>query len=97
MLHRAGLALDEQWTIGKGFILVGPHKLSTTQTPKPGDLIYIDQPFQHQGIVRFVDGDRIHTIDGNTHNVVTEHDRPRSSITAFFSIDPLLKSAGLVA
>jgi hypothetical protein len=94
-LHQAGLALDRQWIDGKGFILTGVHPLPATKNPQPGDLIYIDQPFQHQGIVERVDGDRVHTIDGNTRNTVAEHDRARSDITAFFSIEPLLAEAGI--
>jgi hypothetical protein len=97
MLHEAGLALDREWVIEKGFILVGPHPLHTTTDPKPGDLIYIDQPFQHEGIVERVEGDTIHTLDGNTRNTVAAHERPRSSITAFYSIEPLLAEVGLVA
>jgi hypothetical protein len=94
-LHQAGLALDRQWIDGKGFILTGVHPLPATKNPQPGDLIYIDQPFQHQGLVQRVEGDRVFTIDGNTRNTVAEHDRPRSSITAFFSIAPLLADAGI--
>jgi hypothetical protein len=94
-LHQAGLALDRHWIDGKGFILTGLHPLPTTKSPEPGDLIYIDKPFQHQGIVQRVNGDRIITIDGNTRNTVAEHDRARSDITAFFSIAPLLAEAGI--
>lgn len=96
-LHQAGLALDRHWIDGKGFILTGVHPLPTTKDPQPGDLIYIDQPFQHQGIVESIDGDTVHTVDGNTRNAVAEHDRPRSTITAFYSIAPLLQEVGLVA
>lgn len=95
-LHKAGLALDRKWIDGKGFILTGAHPLPTTKNPQPGDLIYIDKPFQHQAIVVRVEGDTVHTIDGNTRDTVAEHpSRPRSSITAFFSIAPLLAEAGI--
>lgn len=95
MLHRAGLALDREWVTGKGFILVGQHPLPTTTNPKPGDLIYIDQPFQHEGFVENIAGENVHTLDGNTQNHVAEHDRQRSAITAFYSIEPLLQQIGL--
>lgn len=96
-LHQAGLALDRHWIDGKGFILTGVHPLPPTTNPKPGDLIYIDQPFQHEGIVESIDGDMVHTVDGNTRNTVATHARPRSTITLFYSIAPLLREVGLVA
>jgi hypothetical protein len=90
-LHQVGLARDRGWIIGVGFILAPPFDLPTTNDPKPGDIIYIDQPNQHQGMVLRIEGNTIHTIDGNSGNIVTINDRQRSSITAFFSIEPLIQ------
>jgi hypothetical protein len=61
-------------------------RLPQTRNPKPGDLGYIDQPFQHYAIVEFVDGNTITTIDGNSMGSVQRRVRQRSQFTAFFSI-----------
>jgi CHAP domain-containing protein len=97
--HQAGLLLGVSWKVqtasdrNAGFLF----RLPQTNSPEPGDAVYIDQPFQHQGFVESVspDGLTIHTIDGNQANRVGERDRPRSSITAFFSIAPLLAGEGV--
>lgn len=94
-LHQNGLALDRQWIMGSGFILTPPFPLHQTMTPQPGDIIYIDQPNQHQGLFLGFSGDLVHTVDGNTKNVVTTHERPNHGIT-FFSIDSLINQAGNV-
>jgi len=45
--------------------------------PQPGDLVFFTSrrqsdkgPGRHVGIVEFVDGDRVHTVEGNTGNAV---------------------------
>lgn len=83
-LREAGLARFD-WEFGKGFL----YRLRRTDTPEPGDIGYIDHPFQHHLIVERVDGDRVHSIDGNTPRVQRK-ERPRSAITAFYSIEPLI-------
>lgn len=90
--HQAGLLPGVDWKIQTksdlraGFLF----RLPTTKNPEPGDAVYIDQPFQHQGFVERIEGDVVHTIDGNQRDKVGTRERPRSSITAFFSIAPLL-------
>jgi hypothetical protein len=74
--------LDWHWVPGIGFAL----RLPRTSCPKPGDLGYIDQPFQHYAIVEFVDGNTITTIDGNSMGTVQRRVRQRAQFTAFFSI-----------
>lgn len=90
-LHQAGLARGINWEIGKGFC----YQLPRTISPQPGDIAYIDQPFQHHAIVAKVGAELVTTIDGNqAGNTVRVVTRERSKITAFFSIAPLL-SEGL--
>lgn len=86
-LKQAGLAPNLDWAIGRGFC----YRLRATNAPKPGDVAYIDQPYQHHALVVEVMGDRVHTIDGNQlGSTVKATDRPRSKITAFYSIESLL-------
>lgn len=90
-LHQAGLALDRHWVIGKGFILVGPHPLPTTKDPKPGDIAYFNKN-QHQAIVSSVSPTAVTLINGNgTGGKVSPSTVLKSAVTAFFSIEPLLK------
>lgn len=62
-LHQAGVALAIKWKWGLGFLEV--NRLPKVKHPEPGDIAYYDQPFQHHAIVERVDGDTLHTIDGN--------------------------------
>lgn len=89
-LHQAGLALDRHWVIGKGFILVGPHPLPTTTDPKPGDIAYFNHN-QHQAIVSAVTASGVELVNGNgSAGKVSISTVPKSAVTAFFSIEPLL-------
>lgn len=65
-LHEAGLALTVFWRWGLGFLEV--NKLPKVKIPEPGDIAYYDKPYQHHAIVEHVDGDLLHTIDGNQGN-----------------------------
>lgn len=89
-LRQAGLAQNVNWEIGKGFC----YRLPITLTPEPGDVVYLDQPYQHHAILSEANAERVITIDGNqagdTVRLVT---RQRSRVTAFFSIAPLLEKA----
>jgi hypothetical protein len=60
-LHAAGHALGVKWRFGKGFLGM----LKTVAVPEPGDIAYYDQPYQHHALVERVEGDTLHTIDGN--------------------------------
>lgn len=88
VLHKAGLT-DIMWEIGKGF---AAKHLPTTRDPKPGDIAYFDQPFQHHAIVEKVEGDSLYTIDGNQSpgEQVLPKIRKKNSATAFYSIQPLI-------
>lgn len=91
-IRQAGIANDVMWKIGKGFTEV--NHLPRTTEPKPGDIAYFDQPYQHHAIVVAVDSDKLHTIDGNqVGNTVAERTRPFDSATAFYSIEPLIQQS----
>lgn len=92
-LHAAGLALDKHWRFGSGFLLVPPHTLSPTKTPLPGDIGYQGSPFQHHFIIESVDGNLVHSIDGNQPDV-RRKTRVISPALVFYSIQPLLALAG---
>ena len=68
-LHQAGLALDWQWEIGRGFLYqLAPPVLE----PAAGDVAYFPNskfgsPVQHHAIVESLDGYQLTTIDGNTN------------------------------
>jgi hypothetical protein len=90
-LHRAGLVLDWQWSLDKhnpGFL----YRLPVTADPKPGDFAYYAEPYQHHQIVERLYGDG--TFDGINGNgnggCVTRSRGPRSHVSAFYAIDPIL-------
>jgi hypothetical protein len=88
-LNQAGIAHGHRWIYGRGFVY--PMGLPRTDTPRPGDIAYLDQPYQHHAIVESAVGDTITTIDGNqAGDTVQRRVRPRSAFTAFYSIEPLL-------
>jgi hypothetical protein len=92
ILQEAGLALDWRWIYGKGFAF----KLPMTRKPQAGDVAYIDKPYQHHAIVERVEGDRVHTIDGNQDgDIVSKRVRPLKDFSAFYSIGPLISSHAL--
>ncbi|WP_439581599.1 eCIS core domain-containing protein [Dyadobacter bucti] len=73
------------WQIGKGVSAFGT--LQQTSSPQPGDIGYIDQPYQHHCIIVKVDGNNVHSIDGNSglYSEVKENTRPLSTYTGFFT------------
>lgn len=93
-LKQAGLLANLDWTVGKGFLFKANNgkSLPTTHDPKPGDIVYFDAPFQHHAIVESIDGDTLHTIDGNQSpgEQVKLRTRNKKEATAFYSIEPLL-------
>lgn len=93
-LHKAGLALGTFWTFSLGF-LTKPDRtwfLPKTQAPQPGDIGYRDQPFQHHFIVEAVDGDMVHSIDGNSgaYSTVNRCTHPIGHGCTYFSIAKLV-------
>lgn len=92
-LHQAGIGLELRWVFGPphfGFL----YNLPTTKAPKPGDIAYLDKPWQHHAIVVETVGDVVHTIDGNqgAANPVSTHEAPLTHWTAFYSIESLLET-----
>lgn len=73
------------WQMGKGVSAFGT--LQQTMDPLPGDIGYIDKPYQHHCIVVTVDGDTVHSIDGNSglYSEVIENTRSRSKYSGFFT------------
>ena len=87
-IHAAELGPDLHWEIGKGFLFCLP----LTKAPEPGDVAYLAEPLQHHAIVVEVDGDTVHTINGNQgpEHPIKEASSPLSHWTAFDPIPPLL-------
>ncbi len=83
-IKTAGIDLGN-WQMGKGVSAF--NSLKVTNNPKPGDIGYIDQPYQHHCIVTEVSGDTVKSIDGNSgwYSEVIEKTRPRSQFTGFFT------------
>lgn len=90
-LHAAGLALDVHWRIGAGFLLQKPHPLPRIAVPLPGDIGYLDKPFQHHFVVESVDeAGTVHSIDGNQPDVRRKVRQIHTPTLTFFSIAPFL-------
>ena len=86
VLHEVGLGGDLVWEIGKGFL----YKLPQTKQPKPGDLVYFNRK-QHHAILERIEGNDVHTIDGNqVGGQVLRRVRPLSEVGGFFSIENLI-------
>lgn len=90
-IHQADLGKDLNWKIGSGFLIPN---LSITSHPQPGDIAYFDHN-QHHAIVTAVNGTSVSLVSGNgMGGQVTVSMVPMSAVTAFFSLDPLLRKAG---
>lgn len=83
-IKKAGINIGN-WQMGKG--VTSYSTIKPTDTPQPGDIGYIDQPYQHHCIVAKVDGDIIESIDGNSglYSEIIENKRPRKAYTGFFT------------
>ncbi len=89
-LHAVGLALDHKWGIdGTG---VQALRMPRTSRPEPGDLGYIDQPFQHHFMVETVGEHTYSSIDGNagTPGVQRKSRAFKTTGVAFYSIAALV-------
>jgi peptidoglycan hydrolase-like protein with peptidoglycan-binding domain len=83
------------WVAGKGpsslYTTLTPQD-ATTYTPRPGDIAYAGAHSQHYAIVVRVEGQTIHTIDGNTGGdsvaggCIGTNSRAKSWFSGFFSI-----------
>ena len=84
-LRQAGLT-DWDWVIGKGFLW----RLRRTTDPQPGDIGYVDQPFQHHFVVEQADRHTIGSIDGNQGKPGVQRRSRAAGKHTYFSIASLL-------
>ncbi len=76
-----------------------PHvRLSAGEVPQPGDVAYLDQPYQHHAIVEQVVGADVWTIDGNQPAI--DRHGPQGTLPArplsrasYYSIAPFIQAA----
>jgi Domain of unknown function (DUF4157) len=73
------------WQMGKGVSAFGT--LQPTTNPMPGDIGYIHKDYQHHALVVKVEGDTVHTIDGNSgaFSEVKENIKPKSKYNLFLT------------
>lgn len=100
-IKRAGLAENATWRDGTGFVY--PEGLPPTANPKPGDVAYRQNPWQHYAVFAADHGGgKFTTIDGNSTPAdkdaprvegVYQHDHTSRRGWTFFSIAPLLMRA----
>jgi hypothetical protein len=92
-LHQAGLAQSIEWKTGLGYC----YRLPMTMAPRPGDIAYFDKPYQHHAIVVSVNGDTLHTVDGNQpgQSVKARSRSIAETHPIFYSIEPLLNGTML--
>jgi hypothetical protein len=92
---RQELGCSWHWEVGRGYL----YRLRRTTEPDLGDICYMDQPYQHHGLLTAIGLDAdgkpyIISQDGNSGDVpggqCLEQYRAREKWTAFYSIDPLL-------
>lgn len=88
-LHEAGLVRDTHWIYGRGYL---SGLLPRTLAPRVGDIGYRDQPFQHHFIIEAVEGDMVHSIDGNSgaHSTVNRCTHPIGHGCVYYSIAKLV-------
>lgn len=94
-LHQAGFAVDWFWKIGAGFLMTTQHSLPITTTPKLGDIAYFTKN-QHEAVVIGVDNVNrtVQLANGNGNlGAVSPSTIPWNSVTAFFSIAPIIGEA----
>lgn len=89
-LHAVGLALHHKWGIdGSG--MVGPLGLKRITHPEPGDIGYVDQPYQHHFIITEVGEKTLTSVDGNQGTPGVQERHRAISKAAYYSIEPLLR------
>lgn len=87
-LRQAGLT-DWRWEVGKGFLW----RLPRTMVPLPGDMGYVDQPFQHHFVVVEADRHTISSVDGNQGTPGVQARSRATGKHAYYSIDALVAAA----
>jgi hypothetical protein len=82
-IKKAGIDIGN-WQMGKGVSSFG--KLQQTTTPQAGDIGYMDT-HQHHAIIVKVEGDIVHSIDGNSglQSEIIENKRPAKAYRGFFT------------
>jgi hypothetical protein len=97
-LKAAGCAQGIDWMIGHGFLLVAPHALREVATPKPGDVSYKPQPFQHHAVVERVEDGIVHTIDGNQGPplYIKRASHPIGVGHVYFDVTPLIPKSDTI-
>jgi len=86
-VRQAGLT-DWHWQIGKGFLW----RLKRTATPEPGDIGYVDQPFQHHFVVVEADRHTIGSVDGNQGHPGVQARSRATGKHSYYSIASLLRT-----
>lgn len=77
---------NAHWQLGEG---IRP-PLRRTSDPQPGDIAYFGGTLHHYALVESIEGDTVHTIDGNsTGGKVTRNKRKKKDVVIFFSLDNL--------
>ncbi len=92
-LHQAGLC-DWPWEVSEvnapkghyGFL----RRLPRTTSPQPGDIGYLDQPFQHHFVVEAAGLHTLTSIDGNQGKPGVQRRHRAMGKSAYYSIAPLL-------
>ncbi len=89
-LKSAGVPLGN-WKIGSGVGSAGGIKPIPKAQAQPGDVGYIDKPYQHHFIVKSIEGGTVHSVDGNSgmDSEVIENSRSLGSISGFMKADAL--------
>ncbi len=91
-LHKAGVATSIPWVAGLGFCAIPGRALSITKSPQPGDILYVDKPYQHHGVVESLVDGVLTSVEGNTPTVQRRvRPLPKSGIV-FYSIDRFLNA-----
>ncbi|MDO8929137.1 MAG: DUF4157 domain-containing protein, partial [Bacteroidota bacterium] len=82
-IKKAGIDIGT-WQMGKGVSAFG--KLKQTESPQAGDIGYMDAN-QHHAIIVKVEGDIVHSIDGNSglQSEIIENKRPMKAYRGFFT------------
>lgn len=79
---------DWHWEVGKGFLW----RLPRTKTPEPGDIGYVDQPFQHHYVIADAGKHTLTSVDGNQGSPGVQERHRAVAKDTYFSIAPLLRA-----
>lgn len=93
VLRTAGVSAPD-WIMGDGWI--GPAHLRRTNDPQPGDVLYKDQPWQHESVVVARQGNTVWTIDGNSPKISRNAHQLGDPGIVYYSVQSLpARSAGM--